>query len=117
MLSRSVMSDTLQLHGLQPTGTLCPRGFSRQEYWRGLLFPPPGGLPDLGIEPRSTTLQADSLAAELPGDGDLIPPLYLGERQANTYRGTVASWDLLDPTCTFSPGHTQPLTSASSQPK
>ena len=28
-------------------------GFSRQEYWSGLLYPPPGDLPDPGIEPRS----------------------------------------------------------------
>ena len=28
-------------------------GFSRQEYWSGLPFPPPGDLPDLGIEPSS----------------------------------------------------------------
>ena len=28
-------------------------GFSRQEYWSGLLCPPPGGLPDPGIEPSS----------------------------------------------------------------
>ena len=28
-------------------------GFSRQEYWSGLPFPPPGGLPNLGIEPTS----------------------------------------------------------------
>ena len=28
-------------------------GFSRQEYWSGLLFPPPGDLPDPGIEPTS----------------------------------------------------------------
>ena len=28
-------------------------GFSRQEYWRGLPFPPPGDLPDPGIEPAS----------------------------------------------------------------
>ena len=27
--------------------------FSRQEYWSGLPFPPPGDLPDPGIEPRS----------------------------------------------------------------
>ena len=27
--------------------------FSRQEYWSGLPFPPPGGLPDPGIEPAS----------------------------------------------------------------
>ena len=25
-------------------------GFSRQEYWSGLPRPPPGDLPDLGIE-------------------------------------------------------------------
>ena len=29
-------------------------GFSRQEYWSGLLGPPPGTLPDSGIEPVST---------------------------------------------------------------
>ena len=28
-------------------------GFSRQEYWSGLTCPPPGDLPDPGIEPRS----------------------------------------------------------------
>ena len=26
-------------------------GFFRQEYWSGLLCPPPGDLPDPGIEP------------------------------------------------------------------
>ena len=40
-------------HGLQPTRLLCPWGFSRQEYCSGLLFPPPGYLPDPGIKPRS----------------------------------------------------------------
>ena len=39
-------------------------GFSRQEYWSGLPCPPPGDLPNLGIEPRSSTLRADSLPAE-----------------------------------------------------
>ena len=32
-----------------------------------LPFPSPGDLPDLGIKPRSPTLQADSLPAEPPG--------------------------------------------------
>ena len=41
--------------------------FSRQAYWSDLPFPPPGDLPDLGIEPRSPALQADSLPTELPG--------------------------------------------------
>ena len=36
-------------------------GFSSQEYWRGLLFPPPEDLPDPGIEPSSPALQVDSL--------------------------------------------------------
>ena len=58
---------TLSPHGLQPARLLCPWGFSRQEYWSGLPYPPPGDLPNLGIEPRSTALQADSLLSEPQG--------------------------------------------------
>ena len=39
-------------------------GFSRQEYWSGLLCPSPGNLPNPGIEPASPeapALQVDSL--------------------------------------------------------
>ena len=39
-------------------------GFSRQEYWSALPCPPPGDLPDLGMEPlapASPALQANSL--------------------------------------------------------
>ena len=39
-------------------------GISRQEYWSGLPGPPPGNLPNPGIEPRSPTLQADSLLTD-----------------------------------------------------
>ena len=39
-------------------------GFSGQEHWSGLPFPPPGDLPDPGIEPESP---ADSLSSEPPG--------------------------------------------------
>ena len=42
-------------------------GFSRQEYWSGLPFPPPGDLPNPGTEPRSLSLQADALTSEPPG--------------------------------------------------
>ena len=42
-------------------------GFSRQEHWRGVLFPPPGHLPNPGIKPRSPSLQADSLPSEPQG--------------------------------------------------
>ena len=34
-------------------------GFPRQEFWSGLLYPPLGDLPNLGIESRSPALQAD----------------------------------------------------------
>ena len=40
-------------------------GFSRQEYWSGLPCPPPGDLPNPGIEPRSSVLQVYFLPAEL----------------------------------------------------
>ena len=42
--------------------------FSRQEYWRGLPFPSPRDLPNMGIEPRSPALQADSLLTKPPGN-------------------------------------------------
>ena len=35
--------------------TLLSMGFSRQEYWSGLPFSSPGGLPNPGIEPKSLT--------------------------------------------------------------
>ena len=67
VLSHSVMSDSFRPHGLQLTRLLCPWGFSRQEYWSGLPCPPPGDLPNPGIEPRSPPLQADSLLTEPTG--------------------------------------------------
>ena len=33
-------------------------GFPRQEYWSGFPFPPPGDLPDPGIEPESSASPA-----------------------------------------------------------
>ena len=50
-------------------------GFSRQEYWRGLSFPSPGDLPDLGMKPMSPVapaLQMDSLL--LSGRGNMAKP-------------------------------------------
>ena len=49
------------------TRLLSPWKLSRQEYWSGLAFPPPGDLPNPGMEPRSPTLQADALSSEPPG--------------------------------------------------
>ena len=46
-------------------------GSSRQEYWSGLPFPPPGDLPNPGIKPESPTFQADALTSEPPGKPEL----------------------------------------------
>ena len=45
-------------------------GFSRQKYWSGLPFPPPGDLPDPGIEsksPASPSLGGGFFMTETPG--------------------------------------------------
>ena len=42
-------------------------GFPRQEYWSGVPFPPPGDLPNPGMEPVSPALQADSLPLSRQG--------------------------------------------------
>ena len=42
-------------------------GFSRQEYWIGLLFPPPGDLADPGVEPASLALAGKFFIPEPPG--------------------------------------------------
>ena len=51
-------------------------GFSRQEYWSGLPFPPPGDLPNPGIKPTSPALAGGFFTAEPPG----LPYLKAGQR-------------------------------------
>ena len=59
-------------HGLERNRLVCPWRFSRQEYWSGLPFCPPGDLPNPGIEPSSLTLQTGSLPSEPPGNYMLL---------------------------------------------
>ena len=42
-------------------------GFSRQEYWNRLPFPPPGALPDPGTEPESSALAGGFFTTAPPG--------------------------------------------------
>ena len=53
-----------------------PMGFSRQEYWRGLPFPPLGDLPDPRIPPESPALVGGFFTTEPP----VKPYLTLGSR-------------------------------------
>ena len=53
-------------------------GFSRQEYWSGLSFPPPGDLPSPGVKPTS------SVSPALAGGFFTTEPLSLGKDQFNT---------------------------------
>jgi len=49
--------------------------FSRQEYWNELPCPPPGDVPDPGIEPTSPVppaLQVDSLLLSHQGNSKLV---------------------------------------------
>ena len=71
-LSRSVGSDFFVTPMTTARRLLCTSGFSRQEYWSVLPCPPPGDLPDPEMEPRSPTLQVDSVVSEPPGEPDCI---------------------------------------------
>ena len=53
MLSCSVMSDSLRPPWIVASQAPLSMGFSRQEYCSGMPCPPPGTLPDSGIEPMS----------------------------------------------------------------
>ena len=91
--SRSVVSNSLRPHGLQPTRLLCPWGFSRQEYWCGLPCPPPGDPPNPRIKPRSPALQVDSLPSEPLG------------RPKNTGMGNLCLLSAIFPTQQLNWGH------------
>ena len=66
-VSRSVVSNSF----VNPWTTACQASvsieFSRQEYWVEWPCLSPRNLPDPGVEPRSPTLQADSLLSEPAG--------------------------------------------------
>ena len=69
-ISHSVVSDSLQPHGLQPTRLLCLwQEFSRQEPWSGQPFPSPGDLPNPGTKPASPALHGSQILYYLSHQG------------------------------------------------
>ena len=75
-MNKTIMkvSHRVRSNSVIPQTVACPAPlsmeFSRQQYWSGLPFPPPGDLPDPVIEPGSPALQADSLPTEPLGKQD-----------------------------------------------
>ena len=51
--------------------TLLSMGFPRQEHWRGLSFPPPGDLPNAGMESMYPALADGFCITEPPGESGL----------------------------------------------
>ena len=64
-VSRSVLSDSLRPHRLQPPKLLCAWDFPGNSTGVDCHFSPPGDLPDPRIEPSSPTLASQFFTTEL----------------------------------------------------
>ena len=67
VLRRSVVSDSFVKPWTVAHQAHLSMGFSRQEYWSGLPFPPPGDLPNPGMELVSPALAGGFFTTEPPG--------------------------------------------------
>ena len=65
-VSLSIMSNSLQLHGLQPARLLCPWNSLGKNTGLGSYSLLQGDFPNPGIKPESHPLWADSLPSEPP---------------------------------------------------
>ena len=74
MLSHSVVPDSLRFSVAHQAPLSV--GILQARIASGLLFPPPGGLPNPGIKPRSPALQADPLPTEPPGNPTLLAYIF-----------------------------------------
>ena len=93
-------SSRVQLFGTTRTvahQASLPMQFSRQEYWSGLPFPFPGGLPFSGLEPMlpaSPYKQADYLALSHLGSPNIL--LLLSSSQHGEVQVTQSCLTLCD---------------------
>ena len=74
-LVTSVMSDSFAILWTVVHQAPLSMGFSRQEHWNGLPCPPPGDLPNPGIEPIS-----------------LMPPALMGEFFSPLFTGPISKY-------------------------
>ena len=83
LLNHSIMSNSATPWTVALQAPLS-MGFSRQEYWSGLPFPPPGNLPDMGWNLGLLCLllwQADYLLRNHLGNRDQTQALCMGSVQ------------------------------------
>ena len=84
-ISACMLSHFTHIHLLLTLWTVARQAplsveFPRQEYWSGVPFPPPGDLPDPGIEPTSPAFAGRFFSTEPPWKPSLVsirlvPPL------------------------------------------
>ena len=67
----SVMSDSFVILWTIACRAPLSMGFSRQEYWSGMPFLPPGDLPDPEIEPTSPVSVGGFFTPESPGNSEV----------------------------------------------
>ena len=92
-VSRSVMSHSFATLWTIACQSPLSMGSSRQEYWSGLPFSPPGDLPDPMIESVSPALQVDSLLLSHLGSAN--PARVIGKRETiSTIRQTTVQGQL-----------------------
>ena len=75
-ISCSVISDSLEPHGLLPTRLLRPRNFPGKNTEVGFHFLVQGNLPDPGTEPASPILTGGFFTTEPPGKPIYYTPVY-----------------------------------------
>ena len=79
-------------------------GFPRQEYWSGLPSPPPGDLPNPGIEPRSSALAGVFFSTAPPGKPNVMCMYYILhiiciKCMANSIHFKKFYWSIVDLHC------------------
>ena len=79
-------------------------GFSKQDCWTGFPFPSPGDLPHQGIEPWSSSLQADTLPSESPGNSKFLLLVYFMYQLNYISSVTQSCPTLCDPMNCSTPG-------------
>ena len=90
MLGRYIMSDSFETLWTGALQAPLSMGFSRQEYWSGLPFPPPRDLPNPGIKPMSQTHVIKTLGL-LPWQADSLPLCHLGSPKRKII--SISKWE------------------------